>query len=186
MSHPNPKDELVQHLPALRGYAMNLTRNRALADDMMQETLVKAWSNIAKFQPGTNMRAWLFTILRNTFYTNRTKAAREVEDVDGVFAEKMSVKPDHDGRMQLADFKRAFSRLPDEQREALMLVGALGFSYEEVGETCGIATGTAKSRVSRARAQLLDLLGLDAGDVLELTDRATMSVLSAGTGGSTK
>jgi RNA polymerase sigma-70 factor (ECF subfamily) len=182
MSQPNPKDELVAALPALRGYAINLTRNRSLADDMIQDTLVKAWSNIEKFKPGTNMRAWLFTILRNTYYTNRRKANREVADVDEVFASQLSVKPDHDGRMQFADFKSAFGTLLDEQREVLVLVGALGFSYDEAAETCGIAVGTVKSRVNRARKRLLELLDMDDETELEMTDQSTMSVLTASPG----
>ncbi|PUB14923.1 sigma-70-like protein [Yoonia sediminilitoris] len=89
----------------------------------------------------------------------------------------MSVKPDHDGRLQMQDFKVAFDQLPDEQREALILVGASGFSYEDAGEMCGVATGTVKSRVNRARARLIELLHLDDDDALELTDNATMAVV---------
>lgn len=178
----NPRDELVEHLPALRAFALSLTRNGATADDMVQDTVVKAWTNIDKFQVGTNLRAWLFTILRNTYYSSRRKLNREVADVDGAFTETLSVKPDHDGRMQLADFKSAFETLPDEQREALILVGASGFSYEEAAETCGVAIGTIKSRANRARARLTELLHLDEDGPLELTDPATMSVISgAGT-----
>ncbi|MGJ8610851.1 MAG: RNA polymerase sigma factor [Octadecabacter sp.] len=177
MSTPDPRDELVTHLPALRAFALSLTRNRATADDMMQDTVLKAWTNMDKFQAGTNMRAWLFTILRNNFYTSRRKSNREVADVDNVFSDTLSVKPDHDGRLQMMDFKQAFDQLPDEQREALILVGASGFSYDEAAETCGVATGTIKSRVNRARAKLTELLNLDEGDALELTDAATTAVV---------
>ncbi|MFQ1702085.1 RNA polymerase sigma factor [Loktanella agnita] len=177
MSNMDPKEELVTHLPALRAFALSLTRNRATADDMMQDTVLKAWSNMDKFTPGTNMRAWLFTILRNNFYTSRRKLNREVADIDNVFSEKMSVKPDHDGRLQMRDFKTAFDRLPDEQREALILVGASGFSYEDAGVMCGVATGTMKSRVNRARGKLTELLKLDADEALELTDTATLAVV---------
>ena len=169
----NPKDELVDHLPALRSFALSLTRNSATADDMVQDTVVKAWTNIDKFKPGTNLRAWLFTILRNNYYSSRRKLNREVADVDGVFTETLSVKPDHDGRMQLADFKVAFETLPDEQREALILVGASGFSYEEAAEMCGVAIGTIKSRTNRARAQLAEMLGHTEDGAMELTDDAT-------------
>lgn len=175
----DPKDELVTHLPALRAFALSLTRNRATADDMMQDTVLKAWSNMDKFTPGTNMRAWLFTILRNNYYTSRRKLNREVADVDNVFSDKMSVKPDHDGRLQMMDFKQAFDQLPDEQREALILVGASGFSYEDAGDMCGVATGTMKSRVNRARNKLTELLHLEDDDVLELTDSATMAVVGS-------
>lgn len=178
----DPRNELVEHLPALRAFALSLTRNGATADDMVQDTVVKAWTNIDKFKPGTKMRAWLFTILRNTYYSSRRKLNREVADVDGVFTATLSVKPDHDGRMQLSDFKQAFELLPDEQREALILVGASGFSYEEAADMCGVAVGTVKSRANRGRAKLTELLHLDEEGPMELTDSATMAVISgAGT-----
>jgi RNA polymerase sigma-70 factor (ECF subfamily) len=178
----DPRNELVEHLPALRAFALSLTRNGATADDMVQDTVIKAWTNIDKFKPGTKMRAWLFTILRNTYYSSRRKLNREVADVDGVFTATLSVKPEHDGRMQLSDFKQAFELLPDEQREALILVGASGFSYEEAADMCGVAVGTVKSRANRGRARLTELLHLDEEGPMELTDRATMAVISgAGT-----
>ena len=177
MSIPDPKDELITHLPALRAFALSLTRNRATADDMLQDTVLKAWTNLDKFQAGTIMRAWLFTILRNNFYSSTRKTNREVADIDNVFSDKLSVKPEHDGRLQMMDFKQAFAKLPDEQREALILVGASGFSYDEAAEMCGVATGTIKSRVNRARAKLTELLALDKDDVMELTDNATMAVV---------
>ena len=179
MSDLDPKDELVTHLPALRAFALSLTRNRATADDMMQDAVLKAWSNMDKFQPGTNMRAWLFTILRNNYYSSRRKLNREVADVDNVFSDTLSVKPDHDGRLQMMDFKVAFDQLADEHREALILVGASGFSYDDAAEMCGVATGTMKSRVNRARAKLTELLQLDDDQALELTDSATMAVVGS-------
>ncbi|MEM9583777.1 MAG: RNA polymerase sigma factor [Pseudomonadota bacterium] len=178
MSSPDPRDELVNHLPALRAFALSLTRNGATADDMVQDTVVKAWTNIEKFEVGTNMRAWLFTILRNTYYSSRRKAKREVPDVDGAFTERLSVKPEHDGKLQLADFKDAFEQLPDEQREALVLVGASGFSYEEAADMCGVAVGTIKSRANRGRARLADLLDHSDDTAMELTDPATMAVVA--------
>ena len=179
MKNKDPRDELVEHLPAMRAFAISLTRNGAIADDMVQDTLVKAWTNLEKFQAGTNMRAWLFTILRNTYYSSRRKARREVADVDGVFTESLAEKPAHDGHMQMTDFRKALAKLQDEQREALLLVGASGFSYEEAAEMCGVAVGTIKSRTSRARARLAELMGHDENESLEMTDDATMSVLSA-------
>lgn len=179
MSGMDPKDELVTHLPALRAFALSLTRNRATADDMMQDAVLKAWSNMDKFQRGTNMRAWLFTILRNNYYSSRRKLNREVADVDNVFSDKLSVKPDHDGRLQMMDFKIAFEQLADEHREALILVGASGFSYDDAAEMCGVATGTMKSRVNRARAKLTELLQLQDDEVMELTDSATMAVVGS-------
>jgi RNA polymerase sigma-70 factor (ECF subfamily) len=179
MSKLDPKDELVTHLPALRAFALSLTRNRATADDMMQDAVLKAWTNMDKFQPGTNMRAWLFTILRNNFYSSRRKLNREVADIDNAFSDTLSVKPDHDGRLQMMDFKAAFDQLADEHREALILVGASGFSYDDAAQMCGVATGTMKSRVNRARAKLTEMLELDGDDALELTDAATMAVVGS-------
>ena len=125
------------------------------------------------------MRAWLFTILRNTYYSNRRKAKREVPDIDGVLTDNLAEKPAHDGHMQMAEFRRALAQLNDEQREALMLVGASGFSYEEAAKMCGVAVGTIKSRTNRARAQLAEMLGHRDDEAMELTDDATLSVLSA-------
>ena len=176
----DPRDELTKHLGALRAFALSLTRNSATADDLVQDTLIKAWSNIEKFNPGSNMRAWLFTILRNTFYSLRRKRKREVEDADGSLALALASKPDHDGRLNMRDFMQAFEKLPDTQREALILVGAGGFSYEEAAETCGVAVGTIKSRVGRARASLADLLSLQDDEALELTDSVTAGILSNG------
>ena len=174
----DPRDEIVEHLPALRAFALSLTRNSALADDMVQDSLVKAWTKIGQFEAGTNMRAWLFTILRNTYYSNRRKAGREVADVDGLYTDSLSEKPAHDGRLAMTDFRAAFAKLNDEQREALILVGASGFSYEEAAEMCGVAVGTIKSRTNRARARLAELMHLDANEALEMTDGATLAVVS--------
>ncbi|MGB3246206.1 MAG: RNA polymerase sigma factor [Sulfitobacter sp.] len=178
--HLDPRDELVTHLGVLRAFALSLCRNGSLADDLVQETVMKAWKSIEKFEKGTNMRAWLFTILRNTYYTTYTKARREVADVDGVLSGKLSVKPDHDGRLAYSDFLVAFEQLPDDQREALTLVGASGFAYHEAAEMCGVATGTMKSRVNRARQKLVELLELSPDDSLEITDSGTMAVVTAG------
>lgn len=180
-AHPmDPREELVTHLGVLRAFALNLTRNGSAADDLVQDTVVKAWKNIESFEVGTNMRAWLFTILRNTFYSNYRKKRREVQDSDGHFAATLSVKPDHDGRMAMDDFMVAFNQLRDEQREALTLVGASGFAYHEAAEMCGVATGTMKSRVNRARARLAELLDLPADETMDMTDKGTMAVITAG------
>ncbi|OWJ80751.1 MULTISPECIES: RNA polymerase sigma factor [Haematobacter] len=175
----DPRDELVQHLPALRAFALSLARNGAAADDLVQDTILKAWTNIDKFEIGTNLRAWLFTILRNTFYSSRRKVSREVADSDGLHAARLAQKPDHDGRLALADFRTAFAQLPDEQREALILVGASGFSYEEAAAMCACAVGTIKSRANRGRKRLSELLHLQDGEEFELTDRATLAVISS-------
>ena len=163
-SGSSPRDELVNHLPALRAFALSLTREGASADDLVQDTIVKAWTNMDKFQPGTNLRAWLFTILRNTFYSARRKTKREVSDADGIHAARLATRPEPDGRLALNDFRVAFEKLPDEQREALILVGASGFSYEEAAAMTGVAIGTVKSRANRGRRRLAELLHLDEGE----------------------
>ncbi len=177
--HPDPREELIEHLAALRAFAMSLTRNSSAADDLVQDTIEKAWKNIDKFQPGTNLRAWLFTIQRNAFYSSRRKAKREVADIDGVMAASLAEKPAHDGRLALTDFQRAFEHLPEEQREALMLVGASGFAYEEAAEMCGVAVGTIKSRANRGRRKLAELLGLGIGEDPTIQDATTASVMAS-------
>jgi len=171
-------DDLLALVPNLRAFARSLTRNHSAADDLVQETLLKAISNKDKFREGTNLRAWLFTIMRNTFYSAQTKRAREAEDPEGDLTASLSVKPDHDGRLQYAEFQRAFAQLSDERREALTLIGALGLSYEEAAQTCGVAIGTMKSRVGRARAELATLLKLGDDGMMQMTDARTSDVVS--------
>jgi RNA polymerase sigma-70 factor (ECF subfamily) len=175
---PDPRGELPEHLPALRAFAISLVRDVPAADDLVQDTIVKAWSNIDKFEPGTNLRAWLFTILRNTFYSQLRKRKREVPDPDGIHAGRLCEKPAHDGRLAMNDFRKAFDQLSAEHREALILVGASGFSCEEVAQMTGVAVGTVKSRTNRARARLCEMLGLaDGEDPISDTDGATLAVL---------
>lgn len=145
---------------------MSLCGDRDRADDLVQETLFKAWNHLDSFKEGTNLKAWLFTILRNTYFSERRKRKREVEDADGSYAARLSSRPEQDGHMDMQDFQAAVSQLPDDQREALVLVGAAGFSYEEAAEISGCAVGTIKSRVNRARGRLADALqmGEDATD----------------------
>lgn len=158
------KAELIELLPSLRAFARSLAHNPAQADDLVQDTLVKALANVDRFEPGTNMRAWLFTILRNHYYSQLRKAKREVEDADGKFAARIAVRAEQDGSVDLEDFKVAFQQLAPDHREVLTLVGASGCSYEEAAHICGCAVGTIKSRVNRARKKLTELLGLDEGD----------------------
>lgn len=175
---PDPRDEIVTHLPAMRAFAISLTRNVSAADDLVQDAIVKAWSNLEKFQAGTNMRAWLFTILRNTFYSDRRKTKREVADPDGAIAAGVAGKPEHDARLAFNEFLAAFDSLTPEHREVLVLVGAEGFSYEEAAEMMGVAVGTVKSRANRARSRLAELLGLrDGENVMADVDSATLAVL---------
>jgi RNA polymerase sigma-70 factor (ECF subfamily) len=168
------KENLVEALPMLRAFARSLTGDRDRADDLVQETIVRALSNRDKFQEGTNLHAWLVTILRNQFYSEGRKKKREVEDVDGTYAAKLSDGPAQNGHLELNDFLRAMQLLPDEQREALILIGASGFSYEEAAEICGTRVGTVKSRVSRARARLDELLST--GEVLPASETAEDSL----------
>jgi RNA polymerase sigma-70 factor (ECF subfamily) len=179
---PDPRDELPEHLPALRAFAISLTRNVATADDLVQDTIVKAWTNVDKFEPGTNMRAWLFTILRNTFFSDQRRKKREVPDPDGVHAAKLYVRPAHDGQLAFTDFAAAFDKLSPEHREVLILVGASGYSYEEAAAMIGVAIGTVKSRTNRARARLCELLGLRAGEdpIADANDAATNGLTAAG------
>ena len=162
----DPRDELVLHLSSLRAFAISLTRNAAAADDLVQDTIVKAWTQIDKFTAGTNLRAWLFTIQRNTHYSNLRKHRREVPDPDGIYSGQLYVRPDHDGKLAFADFQRAFDKLSTEHREVLILVGASGFSVEEAAGMMGVAIGTVKSRASRARKRLSELMGLKVGEGL--------------------
>jgi len=129
---------------------------------------LRAMANIDTFQPGTNMSAWLFTILRNLFRSEYRKRRREVEDADGSYAESLKSHPEQQSRVEFEEFRTALGKLPPDQREALILVGASGFSYEDAASICGCAVGTIKSRVSRARKQLQVLVEGSAG---QLPDR---------------
>jgi RNA polymerase sigma-70 factor (ECF subfamily) len=144
----------------LRAFAVSLCGDKERADDLVQETLFKAWNHFDSFQEGTNLKAWLFTILRNTYFSERRKRKREVEDADGSYAAQLASPPEQQAHMDMEDFRAVLARLPDDQREALILVGAAGFSYEEAANISGCPVGTIKSRVNRARGRLADLLGL--------------------------
>lgn len=155
------KRELLAALPGLRAFAVSLARRHDRADDLVQETVMKAWSKQESFQPGTNIRAWLFTILRNEFYSQMRRKGRELPDPDGVFAGNLASHPEQYGKLDMADFKEALDTLPDDQREAIILIGASGFAYEEAADIAGVAVGTIKSRVNRARSRLRELLEVD-------------------------
>lgn len=150
--------DIILLIPALRGFAVTLTKSATEADDLVQETLLKALDNIGQFVPGTNLRAWLFTIARNTFYSNYRKRRRSPVS-DMAEAGTLYTPPDQEWRLQMQSVHKALEHLPLDQQEALMLVGGAGLSYIEAAEVCGCAVGTIKSRVSRARARLLQLLG---------------------------
>lgn len=158
------RNSLIAAMPNLRAFAISLCGDYHAANDLVQETLLKAWSNGDKFQDGTNFKAWLFTILRNTYFSKLRSGKREVLDADGDAAAKLATHPEQHGHMDMQDFKKALTQLSDDQREALLLVGAEGFAYEEAAEICGCAVGTIKSRVNRARAKLAELMHVDAVD----------------------
>jgi RNA polymerase sigma factor (sigma-70 family) len=161
------RSDVVAMIPALRAFAWSLSHNGSDADDLVQDTLIKAWTNREKFEPGTNLRAWLFTILRNTYYTQVIRRRREVRDETGEYANNVRTPPTQDWSVAMRALQTALAQLPDEHREALILVGAAGLSYEEAAEICGCALGTIKSRVNRARARLLKIMDAeDPADVM--------------------
>jgi RNA polymerase sigma-70 factor (ECF subfamily) len=168
--------EVTNLTPALRAFAWSLCHNSSDADDLVQETLIKAWTHRDRFEPGTNLRAWLFTILRNTYYTNVVRRRREIADEDGKHAARLSSAPTQDWSIAIHAMRSAMAELPDEHREALILVGAAGLTYEEAAQICNCALGTIKSRVNRARTRLLKLMNADeAIDTLALEPEPGLS-----------
>lgn len=174
---PDPRDEIVEHVPALRAFARSLTQNPTRADDLVQDTVVRAWTKFDKFKTGTNLRAWLFTVQRNIFFSERRRAKWETQDVDGIHAGKLVQAATQDGHMEFNDFKVAFAQLPDDQREALILVGASGFTYEEAAEIASVAVGTMKSRVNRGRQKLTELMKLDASDPVGTPEPEALAII---------
>ena len=158
------KNALLAEIPSLRAFAISLSGSGDRADDLVQETLMKAWAAHASFAEGSNLRAWLFTIMRNTYFSQYRKARREVQDTDGEAAARLVSHPEQQGHLDLADFHRALEQLSPDQREALILLGASGFSYEEAAEICVSALGPAKTRVNRARQRLMQLLAVAGAD----------------------
>jgi RNA polymerase sigma factor (sigma-70 family) len=172
---PEFRNGLLAAVPSLRAFALSLTSNPARSDDLVQDTLLKGWQHRARFQPGTNLNAWLFTILRNIFYSDHRKRVREVEDQDGSYAARLATAPHQGDRLDVEDLQTALGKLPPDQREALVLVGAEGVSYEEAAAIMGCKVGTVKSRVSRARGRLAELLGYDEEDLS--SDRLIQSAM---------
>ncbi|WP_267422844.1 sigma-70 family RNA polymerase sigma factor [Methylobacterium sp. GC_Met_2] len=153
------KDDLIGLVPRLRRYALSLTFDGNEADDLVQLTLLKAWEHRGRFEPGTSLVAWLFTILRNGFINGRRKRSREVPDPDGAHAANLSEPPRQDHTLRLRDLQAAIGRLEPAHREALMLVAVDGLPYEAAASVIGCPSGTVKSRVSRARERLTRELG---------------------------
>ncbi len=150
--------EMVALVPQMHTFARSLCRDGVKADDLVQEALARALANIERFRPGTNLKAWLFTIVRNEHYSQLRRRKFEAVGVDTDLLPEPSVPPDHDGDLELRDLNRALGKLSPGQRTALILVSASGFSYEEAARICGCAVGTIKSRVARARDTLLAIL----------------------------
>jgi RNA polymerase sigma-70 factor (ECF subfamily) len=168
---------LLKAIPHLRAFAISLTGKVDQADDLVQEAIMRGLNKLDSFTPGTDLQAWLFTILRNHFYTSLRKRRREVEDPDGVMASMLSAPPEQHGHLDLDDLRVALGRLSVEQREVLLLIGAEGMSYEEAAAICEVNIGTIKSRMNRARTRLAELL--DVADADNLANRPSKASLSA-------
>jgi RNA polymerase sigma-70 factor (ECF subfamily) len=165
---PRDRDdsEIVRLIPALRAFARTFYRDPVDADDLVQETLTKGVANIDKFKPGTRMKSWLFTIMRNTFCTRFATYKKEQPGLAECVSTHPSVEASQDWSVRSSEVKAAIERLPTPQREVIVLIGMLGVSYEETAEICGCAIGTVKSRLNRARATLLVQLGEASGETL--------------------
>src|SRR6201986_4494044 len=158
------RDDILASVPSLRAFAISVSGTGDGAADLVQETLLRALANIDYFQPGSNLPAWLFTILRNLFRSDYRKRRREVEDADGNYAKTLKTQPSQSAHLEFEEFRTALDKLPQDQREALILVGASGFSYEDAATICGCADGPIKSRVNRARSKLAALLYVDGAE----------------------
>jgi len=155
------EDDFVALIPHLRAFSRMLCGKRAIAEDVAQEALAKAWRARGSFEPGTSLKAWLFTILRNEFCSHARRAKRETP-LDDDFGERIAGSPcEQEWTIELADAARALGQLPNAQRKALILIAAGGFSYGEAAQISGVPEGTVKSRVARARAALSRILDGD-------------------------
>ena len=153
------EEEVLACLPHLRAFARSLTGDRDRADDLVQDAVLRALGAAEQFTPGTNFKAWIFTILRNLYFNEFRRNPSLFRPLEAADMEMHATSPAQQAGLEFDDFRRAFAKLPAEQREALVLVGADGFKYEEAARICGCAVGTIKSRVSRARRDLQAMLG---------------------------
>jgi RNA polymerase sigma-70 factor (ECF subfamily) len=177
-AHPDIRAQVLAALPNLRAFAISLTNSGTEADDLIQETLVRAWGNLDRFEAGTNMNAWLFTILRNNYHSQYRRRRREVEDIDDLYSSRVPVRPDQGSRLEMEELWRALGQLSPNHREVLLLIGAEGLSYAETARICDCTVGTVKSRVSRARERLAQLMCID--DPKEIgPDRLTSAALQS-------
>ncbi len=174
---PEFRDGLIQAIPSLRAFAVSLCGNPDQADALVQDTLVRAFRDVDRFEPGSNLQAWLFTILRNQFFTYYRRTRMEVEDPDGNYAAALTSIPEQEAKLTHQDLWVALQKLRVEQREALLLVGAQGFSHEDAAQILGVALGTVKSRVHRARVQLAQLMGFT-----DTADLGSERLMKAGVG----
>jgi RNA polymerase sigma-70 factor (ECF subfamily) len=149
-----PHRAILKAIPHLRAYAISLTGDMDRADDLVQETVTKALGHLHQFEPGTNMRFWLFAILRNQLHTQFRRRRWEIEDPDGIIAQQVTIPPAQIGHLDLQDLRSALGKLPAMYREALLLVSAEGMSYEEAAQVCSVSMGAFKTRVNRARTML--------------------------------
>jgi RNA polymerase sigma-70 factor, ECF subfamily len=175
---PALRREILAIVPRLRAFAVSLTASTDRADDLVQETMLRALTHIGQFQPGTNLRAWLFTILRNQFNSEYRQRRWTAEDADGIYVDSLKTVPQQSSWLEFQELRAALTKLPPEQREAIVLVGASGMTYEEAADICGCAIGTIKSRVNRGRTRLAELLAIETVDDLG-PDQASRAVMSA-------
>lgn len=176
---PAVETAMLAAVPDLHGFAISLCRRADRADDLVQQALLHAIDKIESFKPGTNMSAWLFTILRNNFYNEFRRRRREISDSDCYLVGTMAAQPAQESQMRFAEFRMALAKLPHDQREALLLVGASGLSYDEAAEICGCPVGTIKSRTNRGRIRLAELMSIDAVEDLG-PDTAMQAALAGG------
>jgi RNA polymerase sigma-70 factor (ECF subfamily) len=170
--------EILATVPRLRAFAVSLTGSSDRADDLVQETMLRALTHIDQFQPGTNMRAWLFTILRNQFNSEYRQRRWMTEDADGIYIDALKTVPQQSSWLEFQELRVALTKLSPEQREAVVLVGASGMTYEEAAEICGCAIGTIKSRVNRGRSRLAELLAIETSEDFG-PDQESRAVLTA-------
>jgi len=165
-SRKESDSHIVELIPALRAFARTFCRDKADADDLVQETLTKGIANLDKFEPGTRMKSWLFTIMRNTFYTSVKISRREAPGLAACASDRPTAEATQEWSVRGLEVHEAINRLPEHQREVLVLIGVLGVSYEEAANICNCAVGTIKSRLNRARAGILEELGEESSRTL--------------------
>lgn len=175
------QQQMLAFEPQLRAYAMSLSRSADRSDDLVQETLLRAISKVDTFRPGTNLGAWLTTILRNCYLSDLRRRRHEVEDADGCYSEALRAAPEQEGQLEYKEFCSALREIPFDQREALMLVGAAGLSYEDTATLCRTTTGTIKSRINRARSRLAALLSIESVNEIGF-DNQTRAIMASNRG----